>query len=88
MSYKTVQGILHPNGTLTLTGDQLPAHPVPVMVIILEPDEELALANLGDYHGKLTDYRTALIPLSFPSPRAFAPSCYRATSWFPWAKAV
>ena len=60
MSYKTVQGILHPNGTLTLTGDELPAHPVPVMVIILEPDEELALANLGDYHGKLTDYEERL----------------------------
>ncbi len=60
MTYKTVQGILNPNGTLTLAGEDLPDHPVPVMVTILEPDETNSLAELGDYQANLLDYEERL----------------------------
>ena len=58
MTYKTLQGILHPNGTLTLTGEELPDHSVPVMITLLEQDEELA--RIGDYQASLTDYEERL----------------------------
>ena len=60
MTYKTVEGVLHPNGTLTLPGEALPDRPIPVMVTLLEKGEELSLSELGDYHNALTDYEDRL----------------------------
>lgn len=55
MACRTVPGILHPDGTLTLAEKGLPDHPVPVLVTILERDEAAALPGLGDYQPGLHD---------------------------------
>jgi len=60
MTYKTVQGVLHPNGTLSLTAADLPNHPVSVMVTIMESDEAETPVDLGDYLTTLTDYEERL----------------------------
>jgi hypothetical protein len=60
MVYKTFQGVLNPDGRLTLPAAELPEHPVRVMVTILEPSEEEALAEVGDYLDQLTDYEDRL----------------------------
>jgi hypothetical protein len=60
MTYRTLEGVLHPDGKVTLSPAELPGHPVRVMVTILEPDEETALADMGDYLEKLTDYEERL----------------------------
>lgn len=60
MIYRTVESQLNPDGRLTLSPDQLPDHPVRVMVTILETDEENALTELGDYLEQLTDYEERL----------------------------
>ena len=60
MTYKTVQGVLHPNGMLTVTGEQLPDHPVAVMVTILEQIGEESLTDLGDYQEQLLEYEERL----------------------------
>ena len=60
MTYRTVHGILQPDGTLRLTGEPLPDHPVSVMVTILDADEDKVLADLGDYHNGLVDYEERL----------------------------
>jgi hypothetical protein len=60
MTFKTVEAVLHPDGTVTLPPQDLPARPVRVMVTILEPGEEAELAELGDYHQQLTDYEERL----------------------------
>lgn len=59
MSFKTVQGILSPDGKLTLSNESLPDHPVPVMVTLLEHDDE-SLSDLGDYQPQLADYEDRL----------------------------
>jgi hypothetical protein len=58
--YKTVKGVLHPNGTLSLTGEGIPDHPVPVIVTIMEPDEAESPVEVGDYLTTLTDYEDRL----------------------------
>jgi hypothetical protein len=64
MSSRTLHGVLHPDGTLTLSGESMPDHAVPVMVTILEQEGELLeqehLAELGDYVTKLADYELRL----------------------------
>jgi hypothetical protein len=60
VSHKTIQGVLHPDGTVSLTGGGLPDHPVPVMITLLEQDEESSLAELGDYLPDLVDYEERL----------------------------
>jgi hypothetical protein len=60
MTYKTVPGTLNPDGTLILPGEHLPAHAVPVMVTILEPEDAGSLAELGDYQQELLDYEERL----------------------------
>ncbi len=60
MTYKTLDGVLHPDGTVTLPGEEMPTRPVRVMVTILEAEEEAELTNLGDYHEQLTDYEDRL----------------------------
>ena len=59
MTYRTVEGTLHPNGTISLPAEALPDHSVRVMVTLLE-DESASLAELGDYHERLTEYEDRL----------------------------
>jgi hypothetical protein len=60
MTYKTVEGVLHPDGTVTLPREELPDHPVTVMITILEGGEEAMLSEPGDYLNQLTDYEERL----------------------------
>lgn len=60
MTYKTVQGVLHPDGTLSLPHEELPNHDVPVMITILEQSEESLLSEPGDYLNQLTAYEERL----------------------------
>lgn len=48
------------NGKLVLSGEEMPDHPVPVMVTILERSEEATLSELGDYQPRLADYEDRL----------------------------
>ncbi len=60
MTYKTVEGILHPDGTVRLPPEELPDHAVKVMITILERDEEAMLSEPGDYLNQLSDYEERL----------------------------
>ena len=42
MTYRTLEAVLHPDSHLTLPSDELPSHPVRVMVTILEDDQPSA----------------------------------------------
>jgi hypothetical protein len=55
-----VQGVLHPNGTLSLPAEDLPDHAVPVMVTIMESDEAESPVDPGDYLTTLTEYEERL----------------------------
>ncbi len=59
MVYPTLEGVLHPDGRVSLPAEQLPDHPVRVLVTILDDDEQ-ALAEPGDYLERLTDYEERL----------------------------
>jgi hypothetical protein len=60
MIFKTLEGVLNPDGRVTLPPEELPEHPVRVMVTILESGEEQALSELGDDLDQLTDYEDRL----------------------------
>ncbi len=60
MVHKTLDAVLQPDGRVSLPQDQLPAHPVRVLVTFLEPDEERALSEPGDYLERLTEYEERL----------------------------
>jgi hypothetical protein len=60
MIYRTLEGVLHPDGRVSLPPRELPDHPVRVMVTIVEPSEEALLAEPGDYLQQLTDYEERL----------------------------
>lgn len=60
MTYRTLEGVLHPDGKVTLAPAELPGRSVRVMVTILEPDEEAELSAVGDYLEKLTEYEERL----------------------------
>ena len=60
MVYSTVEGVLHPEGQLTLSQEQLPSRPVRVLVTILENGQEAEGPELGDYLAQLTDYEERL----------------------------
>jgi hypothetical protein len=60
MTYKTIEGVLHPDGKLALPAAELPDRPVRVMVTLLEANEDSALAEPGDYLETLTDYEERL----------------------------
>jgi hypothetical protein len=60
MTFKTLEGVLHPDGTLTLPKEELPAHAVRVMVTILEAINDASLAEVGDYCEQLRDYEERL----------------------------
>jgi hypothetical protein len=60
MIYKTVEGILHPDGRVSLPPEELPDHAVNVMITILESAEDSMLSEPGDYLTHLTDYEERL----------------------------
>ena len=60
MTYKTLDAILEPDGRLNLPADELPDHPVQVMVTFLDSGGETALAEVGDYLASLADYEERL----------------------------
>ena len=60
MIYKTLEGVLSPDGRVTLPPDEMPEHPVRVMVTILDSGEEEALWEVGDYLDQLTNYEDRL----------------------------
>jgi hypothetical protein len=60
MTHKTLEGVLHPDGRVTLPLAELPDHPVRVMVTLLESDSDAALVEPGDYLDQLTDYEERL----------------------------
>ena len=60
MTYKTLEGVLHPDGKVTLPAAEVPDHPVRVMVTILESGDEAALSEPGDYLETLSDYEERL----------------------------
>jgi hypothetical protein len=61
MVYKTLDGVLYPDGKVELPPNELPDRPVRVMVTILgDVEVEEELADLGDYLEQLTDYEERL----------------------------
>src|SRR4051794_36324750 len=60
MILKTLEGMLSPDGQISLPPDELPKHHVRVLVTILEADEEDTFSELGDYLGQLSDYEDRL----------------------------
>lgn len=60
MIYKTLEGVLNPDGRLMLPPDEMPEHAVRVMVTILEDGEDEPLSELGDYLDQLTAYEDRL----------------------------
>jgi hypothetical protein len=60
MTHKTLEGVLHPDGKVSLPQDERPDHPVRVLVTLLEDTEDATLAELGDYLDQLTDYEERL----------------------------
>jgi hypothetical protein len=60
MTYKTLEGVLHPDGKVALPAADLPDHPVRVMVTILEATDDAELTELGDYCERLEDYEERL----------------------------
>ncbi len=60
MIYKTLEGVLNPDGQVILPREDLPDHSVRVMVTILESDDEAALSEVGDYLDRLKDYEERL----------------------------
>jgi hypothetical protein len=58
--YKTVNGILTPDGKLTLENDSIPEFPVEVMVTFVKPFSDLDLSDIGDYSENLTSYEEKL----------------------------
>jgi hypothetical protein len=60
MIYKAVEGVLFPDGRLTMPGESLPAQPVRVMVTLLEDRDDADLASVGDYSDQLASYEERL----------------------------
>jgi hypothetical protein len=60
MTYQTLEGILHPNGTVTLPPSQLPSRSVRVMVTVMESEGDDRLSEMGDYAERLADYEERL----------------------------
>jgi hypothetical protein len=58
--YKTLEGVLHPDGKLTLPPTELSDHPVRVLVTILASVQETGLPETGDYLERLTEYEEGL----------------------------
>ena len=60
MIYKTLEGILQPDGKVTFSQAAFPSRRVRVLVTILEDAEDQPLSEMGDYLQQLTDYEERL----------------------------
>jgi hypothetical protein len=60
MTLKKLEGVLNPDGRVTLPTGELPEHPVRVVITVLGGVDEDALSELGDYLDQLTDYEERL----------------------------
>ena len=60
MIYKTLEGVLNPDGQVILPREELPEHSVRVMVTIMESADDAALSEMGDYLDRLKDYEERL----------------------------
>jgi hypothetical protein len=60
MTYKTLEGVLHPDGQVRLPREDWPEKPVRVLVTILQEGADEDLAEPGDYLELLTDYEERL----------------------------
>lgn len=58
--YKTVAGVLKPNGKIELSKEFLPERPVQVLVTFVEESLEEELSELGDYLQQLEAYEELL----------------------------
>ena len=58
--YKTLNGILTPDGKLSLEDGSIPESPVEVMVTFVKPFSEPDLSDIGDYRETLTSYEEKL----------------------------
>jgi hypothetical protein len=61
MNSKTLEGVLHPDGRISLPQEELPDHPVLVRLTILEDQNEDRLSDPGDYLERLEDYEEQLL---------------------------
>ncbi|HXG10603.1 MAG TPA: hypothetical protein VNK04_12650 [Gemmataceae bacterium] len=73
MNTKTLETILRPDGRVSPPPEELPDHPVQVMVTFLEADEEISLTEPGDYLDQLTEFCPTPAKLSRGTrfPRSF-----------------
>ncbi len=60
LNTRTVEGVLHPDGRVTLPPEELPNRPVRVKITLLKEPDDDAQSDLGDYLGQLTDYEERL----------------------------
>ncbi len=58
--HRTLETTLQPDGRVLLPREELPTHPVRVMVTFLETNDEAALSEPGDYLERLMDYEERL----------------------------
>lgn len=58
--YKTVNGILTPDGKLILENESIPDFPFEVMVTFVKPSSDPDLSDIGDYSEKLISYEEKL----------------------------
>jgi hypothetical protein len=58
--FKTINGILTPDGKLILKDEKLPEFPIEVMVTLLQPALDTDTVELGDYNEKLISYEEKL----------------------------
>ena len=75
MTYKTLEGVLYPDGQVRLPREDWPQRPVRVLVTLLVEGADEALAEPGDYLEQLT---LALISPMKPSSPSFSPNAVRA----------
>ena len=60
MIYRTLEGVLQPDGKVTFAHATPPPRPVRVLVTLLEDAEDQPLSEMGDYLQQLTDYEERL----------------------------
>jgi hypothetical protein len=60
MSFRTLEGVLQPDGKVTFAHATPLPYPVRVLVTILEEAEDQPLSEMGDYLKQLTDYEERL----------------------------
>ncbi len=59
MIFKTIEGVLHPDGRLTCEESQMPDRAVHVMVTLLNEEDD-SLSEIGDYAAQLENYEDRL----------------------------